>query len=400
MLFEKFIKETKAWWSKYFELINHAQKNGQLKNNERTVLYPTMILFTNFPDHYTAELIGASPRMQELSIKLHKEKSIGKYLNQFDDKCSSSAFHFDGALTRLRFLTISTELQLTELKERFPQIDLYKSIVTFTHEPDCPISFGENFVSAAIENSLLINKRENLYRCKNILSLYIFSKKTTKGQVLDLYNKTIEDNVAKGIHTVDSSEIIKTAVSQLQNMYLQPGLRETTIGEFIKSHPEIIKLAFNAKRFIYEPSLEWLEHDGTCEDRYINPDLMVENQNGEWDIYDLKTARLDKTSLIKDDRKRRRFIDYVAEGIAQLANYREYFSYPKNQEYARDKFGISVFTPKMVLVVGSWDNLDPNEVIQASRQLDRNIDIIDYDTFAQLILGGAKQVSELQDSPN
>ena len=210
---------------------------------------------------------------------------------------------------------------------------------------------------------------------------------------MELFNNTIKDNEVKGIHVIESSEIVKATVSQFQSMYLQPGLRETTIGDFIKTHPEVIKLAFNAKQFEYEPSLKWLEHDGTCQDSYINPDLIIENQNGHWDIYDLKTALLDKPRITKDDRKRRRFIDYVSEGVAQLANYREYFNYEENKSYALDKYGIKVSNPKLVLVVGNWDNFDPEEVAQASRFLDKNIEFIDYDTFTQLILSGAKSLA-------
>ncbi len=392
MLFEKFVHETKSWWTEYLTTINNAQKEGNLLNDGMTVLYPTILVFTKFENYYMAELVGASSDFNGLSVKLHKEKSIHRYLNQFDDKNSSSVIHFDAAFTNLRFLTISTGEQIDSLKKRFPQIDLNGSILCPIYEPDCTLSFGDNFISTGIENSILINKRKNLTRIKNILSMYIFAKRATKSQVINLYNNTIKDNEVKGIHTVDNGDIVKTVVSQFQNMYLQPGLRETTIGDFIKTHPEIIKLAFNARRFEYEPSLEWHEHDGTCQDKYINPDLMIENQNGQWDIYDLKTALLNRARITKDGRNRRRFIDYVDEGVAQLANYREYFKYKKNQDHAREKFGIHVSHPKLVLVVGSWENFDPDEVSQASRPLDKSIEFIDYDTFAQLILGGANRL--------
>lgn len=399
MLFEKFVHETKSWWTEYLTKINQAQKDGNLLNDSMTVLYPTILVATKFEKHYMAELIGASLGFTGLSVKIHKEKSIYRYLNQFDDKNSSSVIHLDAALTNLRFLTISTPAQIDSLKNRFPQIDLNESILRPIYEPDCALSFGDNFISTGIENSTLINQRKNLFRTKNILSMYIFAKRTTKSQVIGLYNNTIKDNEVKGIHTVSNGNIVKTVVSQFQNMYLQPGLRETTIGDFIKTHPEIIKLAFNARRFEYEPSLEWHEHDGTCQDKYINPDLMIENESGQWDIYDLKTALLDRARITKDERKRRRFIDYVDEGIAQLANYREYFKYKKNQDHAREKFKMHVSEPKLVLVVGSWDNFDSDEVNQASRQLDKSIDFIDYDTFSQLILNGANRLLETPSAP-
>jgi hypothetical protein len=169
-------------------------------------------------------------------------------------------------------------------------------------------------------------------------------------------------------------------------MYLFPGLRETTIGEFIKLHPEVVKEAFKTTHFEYEPYLKWIEHDGTCQDDAINPDLLTKRDDGFFDIYDLKTAALERTNVTKGGRRRRRFIDYVEEGVAQLANYREYFEYPGNAEYAKSKYAIQIKDPKLVLVVGSWENSDINEVNQACRKY-KGIEVIDYDTFCHLFIG-------------
>ena len=137
----------------------------------------------------------------------------------------------------------------------------------------------------------------------------------------------------------------------------------------------------------YEPYLTWEEHDGTCEDVAINPDLLVRRDDGFFDIYDFKTALLDKSKITKASRSRRRFIDYVGEGISQLANYREYFSYPKNAALAKEKYGVEVKEPKLVLVVGSWENVDPVEVEQACRQYGDLVQVIDYDTICQMFIG-------------
>ena len=113
---------------------------------------------------------------------------------------------------------------------------------------------------------------------------------------------------------------------------------------------------------------------------------MVKRDDGFYDIYDLKTAALWKMNILKGERKRRRFIDYVEKGVAQLANYREYFEYPKNRDLAKSKYGIEVQDPKLVLVVGNWENTDLKEIDEACRRY-RDVNIIDYDTFAHLIMG-------------
>jgi hypothetical protein len=75
--------------------------------------------------------------------------------------------------------------------------------------------------------------------------------------------------------------------------------------ETTSTNPEIIKRVFNTDYFLYEPYLPWLEHDGFVEDTAINPDLLIRRPDGYFDIYDLKTAALQKLSLTKGQRKRR-----------------------------------------------------------------------------------------------
>ena len=207
--------------------------------------------------------------------------------------------------------------------------------------------------------------------------------------MVEFFKQGLGEKEVMGVHTVQGkSEEQLIVAGQLQSMYLFPGLHETTIGEFLKLHPEIIKSAFKTEHFEYEPYLEWLEHDGTCVDVAINSDLLVKRPDGNYDIYDLKTAALAKKNVTKGARKRRRFIDYVEEGVAQLVNYKEYFTYPKNAEYAKEKYSVEVNEPKLVLVVGSWENSSQEEVTQALRRYP-SIEIIDYDTFCHQFIGAS-----------
>ena len=190
-----------------------------------------------------------------------------------------------------------------------------------------------------------------------------------------------------GVHTLQAGLEADCAVAgQFQNFYLSPGLRETTIGSFLKSHEGILKRAFSARKCIHEPFLRWIDQSSPFPRENINPDLLLEREDGHFDIYDLKTAALHRDSLTKGETKRRRFIDYVQEGIAQLANYEEYFSSPQNREYAKTHYNVSVSEPKMTLVVGNYDNADETEIVEASRMLRDRFSIIDYDTVTQLFL--------------
>jgi len=388
MLFEKFVEESRAWWSSYLQAVSKAQRAGNLDTKDQKVLYPNILLVTKCSGHYVAELIGATEKFDQLAVKRHEERSIHRYLSQFDDSEPDPLFRLDASGHGFRFLCLAHDADFDEIKSRFPHIELYGSKLNRVGGHGSTIAFGDNFVSCMIENSVLINRKENVFRCKSILSACIVKSGISKPQLLELLTNTVRDNQVKGVHTVGEQEHRLVVGGQLQSMFLFPNLRETTIGEFIKLHPEVVKAAFKTDNFEYEPYLEWLEHDGTCTDKAINPDLLVKRGDGYYDIYDLKTAVLDKKSLTKARRSRRRFIDYVEEGISQLANYREYFKYPRNAEQAKKIYGIEVSDPRLVLVVGSWENVDVDEVNQACRKY-HNVDVIDYDTVCQMFIGAS-----------
>lgn len=386
MLFDKFVDETRLWWSAYFREILRAQLEGKLDSNGGKIFYPNILLATNCSGYYVAEFIGASEKFDHLSVKIHKEKSIYRYLSQFDDRKPDAIFNFDGANNGMRFLCLAQDADFDAIKDRFPQIEFYASKLNRVGGHGSTLDFGDNFVSCMIENCILVNRSENIYRCKSILSACIVKSTVDKTQLIDLFASTTHTNEAKGIHTARDADARLVVGEQLQSMFLFPNLRETTVGEFIMRHPDVVKKAFKTNHFEYEPYLEWLEHDGTCEDYAINPDLLVQREDGFYDIYDLKTALLERRSITKASRNRRRFIDYVEEGISQLANYREYFKYPENAALAKRKYGIEVNDPKLVLIVGSWENVDADEVNQACRKY-KNVSVVDYDTLCHMFLG-------------
>lgn len=387
MIFEKFTSEVKYIWDSYLKCVSDIDAKGKLDPKGVSILYPNILLVTNCSGFYIVELIGAARKYQKLTLKIHKEKSIYRYLNQFDDSEPAPCFHLDGVGTTFRGLCLAQEADFSAVSERFPSIEFYKTRLNRIGGKGSVFSFGENFESCSIHNCVLVNRLDHLYRCKNILSVCIFKSNITTEKLTEFFNQALGNNEVKGVHAIQGYNEERVFVAgQLQSMYLLPGLHETTIGEFLNLHPEIIKKAFKTDHFEYEPYLEWIEHDGTCDDMAINPDLLIKREDGFYDIYDLKTAALAKKNVTKGGRKRRRFIDYVEEGVAQLANYKEYFVYPKNSDYAWKKYGVRIKEPKLVLVVGSWENSSLAEVNQARRRYP-DIEIIDYDTFCHLFIG-------------
>jgi hypothetical protein len=399
MLFDKFVEETKDWWDKYFNFVAKAESEGKLRTQSlesdpvgydlsgHKILFPNMLIVTNCSGFYIAELVGAVEKYSGLTVKRHRENSIYRYFSQFDGSQPEGVFAFQGDRNILSSTCLAHGRDLEAVSDRFPHLDLYKTQFVKEGGHGSSVAFADDFESLIIEDCILLNSHKNLKRCKGILYLGVVKSSIRKPELQGLYSKSCSRGVVMAVHTVDSNEERVVIGGQLQSMVLFPSLHETTIGEFLKLHPDIIKTVFKSSVVLYEPYLTWEEHDGTCEDTAINPDLLVQRGDGFFDIYDLKTALLDKARITKASRSRRRFIDYVEEGIAQLANYREYFSYPKNAALAKEKYGVEVKDPKLVLVVGSWDNVDPVEVEQASRKHGDLIEVIDYDTICQMFIG-------------
>ena len=66
----------------------------------------------------------------------------------------------------------------------------------------------------------------------------------------------------------------------------------------------------------------------------------------------------------------------VENGIAQLANYEEYFNFEKNREFGLAKYSIKISDPKLILIVGSYENASREELDEASRKIE--IELCDH----------------------
>ncbi len=185
-----------------------------------------------------------------------------------------------------------------------------------------------------------------------------------------------------GVYYIPNSSAWAYVLSgQFANLFLIPGLREPNIGKFLHKNPDFVKHALDCINFLYEQPLKWKEGNPNPADEYIQPDLLLQLANGYWDMCDLKRPLLEKIKITKGKHSRKRFIDCVAEGIAQLANYEHYFNFQENAEYARSKYGVSVYNPRLILIVGNYENADINQIKEASRMLKSNYTIMDYDTL-------------------
>lgn len=392
MEFDEFVEINLKEWNEYFESVFCLISEGIWKLGTGILLYPNIALFVETDDHYIFELFGATKNFNGLEKKIHRESSTLKYLYQFDSGQEGPTFEMRGRCNGFSNLIISRDADYEALKKRFGFSERWKTKLNFRGGRGATLSFSETFKSIFINRCLLVNRYNEIYRVKHILHMRIVSKDHSKEEYLadfrELLNKPwITTDDLFGVSFLrdyrDESSIL---AGQFANIFLLPGLPETTIGKFLEKNPTYILRAFSCKNFLYEKELEWIEGNPDPNEKTIKPDLMLEKENGFYDICDLKTAALSKQRITKGGHRRRRFIDYVYEGVSQLANYENYFNFEKNRAYAVSKHNIKVDHPNLFLIVGNYENAPKNEIEEASRMLRLNYLIIDYDTLNSMFL--------------
>ena len=398
MTFQQFIDVTAETWDNYLRTI--ARLPFELVDRG-SLLYPNIALFVQTQEHYILELFGSNEVFNGLTVKTHKEPNIYRYLYQFPpEEDFTPVFTNERNLTNagMSDLVIGGSKTIEKFESRFQFLQSYKegTIIRGIHTTGPFFSFREGLQNFFLSRCILLNSLDNAYRAKHINYLEIISPyfgvyKTTLEKRL-FQSNLYSTNDLFGIQFVENIDIQSRLLSgQFANMFLIPNVRETTIGEYLRANSHIINKAFDCQKFVYEPALEWIEgNEKYPYEKTINPDLMIEREDGFFDIVDLKTIKDESKNITKGQHKRRRFIDYVSEGIAQLGNYKEYFTYEKNRSHAFSKYGIKVDNPKLILVVGSYDNVNAEEVREASRTYREELEIRDYDTLNTSYLQNCK----------
>jgi hypothetical protein len=395
MDFKEFCREHKRIWSSYLRSVSNDVARGTVTLGSGRLLFPNIVLYTETEDHYIAELFGCDLRFNELSDRTNKEDSTVKYFYQFTDNSENPVFMVDGSMGLINLL-LSRDVDIGKVKERFgfDPGEVFPTRLVMQKEGGSLLSFGPNFQYCFLNNCAIVNSFKQFYRMKTILYACIISKTST----LDSFAAKLRDECVwpvensdklRGINYVPNELVESYKLSgQFANMYLVPDIREPNIGKFLHRNQRILLKALECTDLKYEHPFKWIEGNKNQSEDCIQPDFMLKSSaTNYWDICDIKKPLLGKESLTKGEHRRRRFIDEVGEGIAQLANYEEYFTYPGNSDYARNKYEVEVNSPKLILVVGNYENTDIDEVREASRSIRENYIIVDYDTLNAAYLG-------------
>lgn len=395
MEIERFAIICKRALDQHFKNVRDADNNGYLAAEDGSrsgIFYPTTILCAKTDEAFSVELVGASEETLPLKIKKYSKLSFEKLVSYYEKIENSNAkFKFAKKGSGLINIFIANVDESNKEKlERFPITEKFKTKIFGSRDVQNLFSFNDDFLTARLSNTVIVTCRDSILRARHIYEMLIFGNEITEDELQQNLNEYLEfssdGDPILGIQKINKDIDLKgIKISYLHNMILRNEIHETTIGDYLNENKDIILNTLGHTSSIYEPTLNWIEKTPDNTDKSINPDFLLQRKDGFYDICDLKKGLVNKQNLTKGERRRRRFIDAVNEGIAQLDNYAEYFTFEENAKHAEEKYGVITNNPVKILIVGNMENTNDEEVKQALRGRP-DLLVIDYDSIISMFL--------------
>jgi len=165
-------------------------------------------------------------------------------------------------------------------------------------------------------------------------------------------------------------------INEFETLINSPNTREVEIQIFLEAHPAFLSLgAIKGGEVISQVILQTKDTPALIPDFLINP-----GTNEPWAIVELKRPSV---KLTLGQRGRRRLSSQIFEAIAQLRNYSEFFESPDNREEFKRKYGMDIYKPRLVVVLGrDYGELTRNETIKLRSQFP-DVEILTYGDLLQ-----------------
>lgn len=393
MTLDEFSAASQQFWNKYLATISdRITKSVMTVRHGYTAYYPTTIIVTELPHHFAMELVGLAQEHHPLIKKNHSVDSTDTYLGTFLRGEGPTIINLLGNGDITGGVAFVSPVSVAAFDCRFPGVlEKFGTRVNWDGDPDAiPIRIAEGSGFVQFDECLIVNSFRGAVRIRHMNQSIVVGKHKSLDDYTGYLRDTfalVDGQPARGLRIFNSERDYSIQMAaQFANVYLMNHLRETTIGDYLDRHRDLILRALGGTDLIAEPQLSWQVTSPDPDEYAINPDLFVRDADGYWDVYDLKLPLLEKDTITIGARRRRRFVASVEEGIAQLAHYREFLAYNSHRIQAREKYKIDFRDePRFGLIVGNFENVYRAEVDEAMRRLNR-FELLDYDTLIQLYL--------------
>jgi len=381
----EFVKVNSQFWGDHLRSVSEHLPTSHSRELPGPLLYPRLMVLTETPDWNILELVGVSREYRSLEVRRQKAASIDQYFGGGESAASGPVVALPNEST-FKDATIASERGRRALGTRFASAgSLIGNELVGAGDAGTGrlLKFAPGNYSA-FERVLLVHETNSSIRIHWTFLAIAIHRSEPAEKYLDYLQGLV--NAAPHLDPLGTLSVPRGEAEQVlkgdafASTYLLHGLQDTTAGEFLNQHEDILLSAFDATRLIHEPFLEWRDGAADADDIAINPDFILERADGTHIIGDLSLPLLETANVAKGKKRRRSAL--VRDGLAQLARYEEYFQTPENRAFAKAKYGIEVSDPRKLLVIGSQETVDSTEFEQATT----SFEIIDYDSILRLHL--------------
>lgn len=414
---EAFASRTELHCDKYLRGAQEELDAGHLQFRDSTsgarieVGFPTHLNLFTTPEYFCAELLGAAERHAPLKVSKTNLDSERVFLGHFepaeDEVLVAPAMRYtDCTAIRVEGFAVMGATGLQEILDRYPFIgDMSLGKV----EQKGPLTDGQvcNALSIPgtediwLKDVLCFNATYRQIRARYFQVAWLVRRDIGSSEYSNKLryfhpNLTSEPLTTEPTRTPDPKLLRNNTSLKSRNLTLAANfasianirrLREPTITSFIESNASLLTTALKSTRIIPQPQLDWIDPGPDPEDKSIRPDFLFVDSDGLAHICDFKLPLLDTASLTVNPPKHRRFRANVSKGIGQLVGYERYFKNPKHKELLQRKYGCTIAPdPRLLLVVGSWENYLVPDAWQALRSEHPAIEVLDFDTLRCLYL--------------
>lgn len=386
----------------YNNWLNHLIKNRLLLLLVNRATLNNIIRFGESQDHFICEFTGTIEPKEGLRISASYSNKTEKVISTEDffikglrtktDSAEPSFFQSYSCLSfvdeNFRHLVDQEETPLSPSVGDFGWFNLNTSGYLFLKEITlgCYINNILNF--RYISTGFVFNRKLPGSEIRKILKKYLYVQDFNLTQDNHLGDNSLNWMIGKvpGLNIYGFNNL-KNFALQIQSLSIEI-IKEQQIDNYFENHKNLLCSLFGYTRLRGQIKLKIQNSTN-----YFQPDYIGQKYDGYCDIIDLKKGVIPSNSLTRSIRSKRgiikrvRFIDYVNELIAQLHDYKDYFSNPENKAWAAKELGIKIDPESIRLIglVGNMNNYKEAEVKKALQPFKKNIFIISYGSFIQFV---------------
>ncbi len=387
---KEFENEIKKSLIQSYEFIRERYFNKSIKFPNKPT-YNSQLRIAETREHFIAEILGNKDFKIDKVAKLttravEKITDINSFILGVNKLSKNEVAILDISKSKCDIggIFIASSRDISETKNRLGIRIVNDGILK--ESATVPILFGKESNNSFLHQvELLRTKGSNIFY-RHISFIIIVRKSIQKidfsNQFKEYLEKKWEKSVPIGIdYSVDT---INVRMARSLISLSEQNITERILDKFIGQHSKMFSKSMGYKKALPQIGLKWLNREDDDPELSI-PDYLMESEDGTYHIVDLKKGFLGR-KIVKGKIGRERFIDYVAELVAQLTNYERYFDKKENLEFAKSNFGIEVNNEiKLIGVVGGYYEYDEKAVSKVLRQYNKRISIISYFDLASLI---------------